>query len=195
MKKIILSFAACLMCVTLLAACGGNNASKTNSGSTSSTVTSSTVTSGDTTSSEAGTTSSEAGTTSSEAGEPSSEASTANTGTGAYSTLEDFVNSDEMQEQINAVIDSMKDSGIDVDVTAEGNKLIYLYTYPESALEGVDMEALTTTLDEALESSASTFEGIASSLKSAVNIDDPVVVVTYAQPDGTPITSKEFAAK
>ncbi len=193
MKKIVMSLAACLVCVALLAACGGSGDSKTESGNISSSAVTSSSSSGETTF-EAGESTFEAGESTSEAGAAEADETSSEVGSDTFSTLEDFINSDEMQSQISSIVDSIADSGITVDVTAEGNRLTYLYTYSADILEGVDMDSLTSTLNDVLESSADTFEGIASSLKSAVNIDDPVVVVTYAKADGTIIATREFTA-
>lgn len=108
--------------------------------------------------------------------------------TGKFKTLEDFVNSDIMQQQLEEQLSSLEGSGIALALTAEDNKLIYNFT-----IEDADLAADPSTLQSSLQSQASTFEAVASSLKAAVEVDNPVVVVRYLDNAGTEIVSQEFA--
>ena len=47
---------------------------------------------------------------------------------GKFATIEEFVNSDIMQEQIDSITSSLKDSGMNIKITGEGDKLV-LYVY------------------------------------------------------------------
>ncbi len=179
MKKNIIRLLACAMgvvCMMSLAACGGNNNSSAAKGDNSSAA--SGVESSQPASSEAA----------------SSAAAGGLNANGKYNTVEDFVNSDLMQSQFESMKSQLEgdDDSMSIDLSAEGNKLIYSFTYSAEALEGVDTDTLATTLDSAMDSMASTFEGIASSLKDAVDVDDPVVEVTYYTSDGTELCSREF---
>lgn len=112
--------------------------------------------------------------------------------TGKFDTLEDFVNSDIMQQQLEAQIASLEGTGISAELVADGDKLVYNFT-----IEDADVAALMdkATLDSTLESQASTFESIASTLPTAIeNIENPAVVVRYLDPTGAEITSMEFTA-
>lgn len=126
--------------------------------------------------------------------EPASEETTDDSSdaavTGKYATLQEFLEDDITQEQLNTQIESLEGSGITADVTAEDNKLIYSFT-----VENPDLAAAmdAATVESTLESQASTFEAIASSLKAAVEVENPVVVVRYLDNTGAEITSKEFA--
>lgn len=173
MKKNLLRALACGMALFMglsLAACSGNDASSAaNSSSASSSVESA---------------------ASDPASEPASEAADGGlTASGKFASIEDFVNSDEMQSQLSEMLASMGDS-LDIDVRGEGNKLVYEFRYPE----GTATDGLAAQLEEALSSLESTYTGIATSLKDAVEVENPVVVVTYAESDGTVIYSQEFPA-
>lgn len=50
-----------------------------------------------------------------------------------------------------------------------------------------------STLESSLQSQASTFESVASSLKAAVEVENPVVVVRYLDNTGAEIVAQEFA--
>lgn len=111
---------------------------------------------------------------------------------GKYKTVEDFVNSDVMQSQLSGMMESMASAGMSIEITGQGNKLIYTFVYED--LYGVDQEFLGNALAEALESMSDTFESVAASLKEAVEVENPVVVVEYVTADGTVLCSREFAA-
>lgn len=110
---------------------------------------------------------------------------------GQFASVEDYLANEQVQEQLQPSIDSVKNMGMDLEITGEGNKLIYTYTFTTQLDEDGVAEQLKTGLD----AQASTFEGVASNLKDIVNVDNPVVVVTYLNKDGTVLHSQEFSAK
>lgn len=176
-KNFVRIFAAmlALCCVLALTACtGGNDTSSApeSSATESETVDSSTI---------------QAEEESAEKVVEDAENSEANTGAGMFSSIEEFVNSDEIQSQIEA----MQTDEMGVTITGEGNKLIYTYTFAE----GVDTEGMAESLESAVQAQASTFQSIASTLSQAVNEENPVVVVVYQDSEGNEIYSAEFAAE
>lgn len=110
---------------------------------------------------------------------------------GKYASIKEYVESDAVQSQLEAMLSSMDTSTMKMDVYGEDNKLVYSYTY---LMDLTGMGDIGATLDAALEQQASTFQSVASSLKLAVDVDNPVVVVKYLDKDGNEITSKEFTA-
>ena len=112
--------------------------------------------------------------------------------TGKFKTLEDFVNSDIMQQQLETQLASLEGSGIALNLTAEDNKLIYNFTIEDADLSAA-LAADPSTLESSLQSQASTFESVASSLKAAVEVENPVVVVRYLDNTGAEIVAQEFA--
>lgn len=108
---------------------------------------------------------------------------------GKYATLEDFINSDMMQDQLDSQIASLEGTGLTAEVIAEDNKLVYSFTITDpNVAAALDAASLQSTLD----SQASTFESIASMIPLAVEIDNPVVVVRYLDSAGAVIVSQEF---
>ena len=172
--KRILSWvlAACMMATMALAATACNSTSDTGSGSPSA------ASSQEVSSKEA---------SSSEASASSEGSSTAVTG--KYASVEEYVESDLFQTQLKSAMSSL--SGMDLKVTGEGDKLVYTYTYDE----GIATDGLASALSSAMETQASTFESLASSLKLAVDVENPVVAVRYLAHDGTEIYSHEYTAK
>lgn len=110
---------------------------------------------------------------------------------GKFASVEDYLANEQVQEQLQPSIDSVKNMGLDLKITGEGNKLIYTYTYATQ----LDEDGVAEQLKEGLNAQASSFEGVASNLKDVINVDNPVVVVTYLNKDGTVLHTQEFTAK
>ena len=106
---------------------------------------------------------------------------------GKIDSIEAFVATDEMQSQIKEAKESVEDGTLTM---AEGNKLVYVYTYQTD----LDIEATKEALATAIEQQASVFENVAKEIKNAVNVENPIVEVRYLAKDGTEIYSQEFTA-
>lgn len=110
-------------------------------------------------------------------------------GSGKYATMQEYVRSAEMQEHVASLQQTMEKQGLSMTITGEGNKLIYTYTYLSEV-----SDLIGDALEAALQEQSSTFESVAETLKQAVDVDNPVVVVRYLSSDGTEICSMEFGA-
>ena len=107
---------------------------------------------------------------------------------GKIDSIEAFVATDEMQSQIKEAKESVEDGTLTMDIVAEGNKLVYVYTYQTD----LDIEATKEALATAIEQQASVFENVAKEIKNAVNVENPIVEVRYLAKDGTEIYSQEL---
>ena len=96
------------------------------------------------------------------------------------------------QEELASQMESLEGSGMSMELTAEDNKLIYNFTIEDADLSAA-LAADPSTLESSLQSQASTFESVASSLKAAVEVENPVVVVRYLDNTGAEIVAQEFA--
>lgn len=112
------------------------------------------------------------------------------TGSGKFATVADFANSSEVQSQLELQKKNLDGTGMDIAITGEDNKLIYTFTY----LELENQEGMAEALEQGLESQKSTFVGVAKSIKLAVDVENPVVVVQYLDAKGDVIYSAEFTA-
>lgn len=176
MKKNFFRLLACVMAFAMvlsLAACGGD--SKSSSASSSASSAASSEASGSEASSEA---------SSSEA------SSSAATNTGKYASVSEFLADPTVSAQLESVMASLDDS-MNIDISGEGDSLIYTFTFTE-ALE--DVETVKATMEEMMteESFASTFRGIAASLADAIEVENPSVIVTYLDTDGSEVCSQEY---
>ena len=108
---------------------------------------------------------------------------------GKAGPVEDYLSKPEVKAQMDAMSDSLGSSGMQIEISGEGNKLIYAYTF-ESQLDNLD--EVKTALEDAMEAQASVFSSIATTLKTEAKVSEPVVVVRYLNADGSLILEKEY---
>lgn len=106
-------------------------------------------------------------------------------------TIESYINTEEVQSQMTSLKQAATSMGATMDITGEGNKLIYTYTFNEDT----NTEGYSEALKASLDAQASTFENLASSLKTATGVENPVIVVKYLDSKGEELASGEFEAK
>ena len=107
--------------------------------------------------------------------------------------LEKYFQTDEMQEMVQAAKDSVEGSGMSIEILAEGNTLIYEYTFEEDSFDDSMLDAVKEQLVSGLESTASTFEGIASDLNDELKVENSTVVVRYLY-NGETLAESEYTA-
>lgn len=106
------------------------------------------------------------------------------------STLEEYVAQDsDLQEQLDSLADSQEGMAVEI----KDNQIIYTYTYPQQIDEDV-LDDVKAQFESAMESTASTFEGIASSCEEETGISGITVKVVYLNNDGSEIYSNEYSA-
>ena len=111
--------------------------------------------------------------------------------TGKYAAMEDYVNSQAVQDMVDSMVGSLEEQGIEIVLRGEGDRLIYEYTYQEQ----IDADTAASALESALAQQSGTFAQVAASLKEVVEVETPVVVVIYRNADGSEIYSQEFTAE
>lgn len=107
--------------------------------------------------------------------------------------LEKYFQTDEMQEMVQEAKDSVEGSGMSIEILAEGNTLIYEYTFEEDSFDDSMLDAVKEQLVTGLESTASTFEGIASDLNDELKVENSTVVVRYLY-NGETLAESEYTA-
>ncbi|MDE6149458.1 MAG: DUF4854 domain-containing protein [Ruminococcus sp.] len=118
--------------------------------------------------------------------ESSVEESEVSTDVSEGKTIQDFI--DENKETFDVLKDALKDSGMEMDILARENSLVYTYKYTTDV---GDTETVKAALDQGLESQKDTFVQVLDSLKLAVPTTESVIV-EYLDMDGNVITSGEF---
>lgn len=107
--------------------------------------------------------------------------------------LEKYFQTDEMQEMVQEAKNSVEGSGMSIEILAEGNTLIYEYTFEEDSFDDSMLDAVKEQLVSGLESTASTFEGIASDLNDELKVENSTVVVRYLY-NGETLAESEYTA-
>ena len=107
--------------------------------------------------------------------------------------LEKYFQTDEMQEMVQEAKDSVEGSVMSIEILAEGNTLIYEYTFEEDSFDDSMLDAVKEQLVSGLESTASTFEGIASDLNDELKVENSTVVVRYLY-NGETLAESEYTA-
>ena len=108
---------------------------------------------------------------------------------GFYDSVEEYLQSDIMQQMLETLKSSMQD--VDIEVTANGNTLQYVYTYETE----MDKDVIGPILDKQMEAQASTFKGIAQQVKSVVNVDEVLVEVIFLNADQTVLSKTTFSSE
>ncbi len=104
--------------------------------------------------------------------------------------LEELVSDETFQQQVKSMSSSYKAQGIELSVTAEGNKLVYTCAYTIDIEDpATAKEKLTEYLDGA--KMTSSFNSILKSVQTTVP-EAESVVVRYYDKDGNELVSKEY---
>lgn len=180
----VLSAVMALMMVISLVACGGDSKSGSSSESSSGSSSSS--------SSE-----SSAEATPEPAPESTPDSSESSSAAGTYATVTEFL--EDNRDTISAAIEQTVggQDKMEISLDSADDSLIYKFIFTDSAMEGIDEEALTAALEEQINADAftTTFEGIADSVKSVVTQDAVKIEVIYAKADGTELVHKTYTSK
>lgn len=110
---------------------------------------------------------------------------------GGNNSLEDYINSEEVQSQLSTLEKSLEGSGMNIKISAKDNKMVYTYTYEN--MEKSDK--LTQQHEAAMQAQDSTFQATADKIKSEVGVDSASVVIEYVDKNGEMIYTKEYTAK
>lgn len=82
--------------------------------------------------------------------------------------LKSYIQSDAVKEQIDSMT-SQFESMLDIDVKAEGEKLVFDFTY-KTQLDDATLQTVKPSLETAFSSLASTFETLANQIKKEVGL-------------------------
>lgn len=110
---------------------------------------------------------------------------------GKKKSVEAYVKSSEVQEVLETTQSELSGTGLSVDITADGDKMVFTYTYADYEKADVDVELL----EAGMEAQASTFQEMANEIKKNVSVDKPSVVLEYVDKNGELIYSEEFVAE
>lgn len=105
-------------------------------------------------------------------------------------SLESFIESSVFQEQVKTYKEMYSDT-MDVDVIAEGDSLVYLYTLKEQYDEK-EAALFKSTMEASESSMESAMLEVIDSIKETVKVDNPAVIVRFCNADDTVIYEKTY---
>lgn len=131
---------------------------------------------------------------------PSDDATTAPSGTtsstGIYKNMEEYISDPTVKASLDQAIKSAAGSGMTIDITAEGNTLIYKYTYNQQmSSDSVPVETLKQSLETAMNSQKDQMQNFANQIGNVVKETPAIISLQYIDADGTPLYEKEFIAQ
>lgn len=106
--------------------------------------------------------------------------------------LKSYIQSDVVKEQIDSMT-SQFESMLDIDVKAEGEKLVFDFTY-KTQIDDATLSIVKSSLETAFSSLASTFETLANQIKKEVGLAGATVVININNADGKSIVNFEYKA-
>ncbi len=111
----------------------------------------------------------------------------------SFTSLEEYLSNSTVKASLDAVIESMEAQGISLDITAQGNTMVYTYTYQEQLdlSDPAQKDAMVNALDSAMESQKDTFETSLNQIRSVINPQVTIKIV-YLNNDGSEIATYNF---
>ncbi len=101
--------------------------------------------------------------------------------------LEDYA-----EENLRFAEEQMDGSGVNLEITVDGNSLIYIYTN-ETQMDNND-GSVTSQLDAAAESNADSFQSVVDQIAQDINQQDIQLKVVYLNADGTELGSYSYSS-
>lgn len=101
--------------------------------------------------------------------------------------LEDYA-----EENLRFAEEQMDGSGVNLEITVDGNSLIYTYTN-ETQMDNND-GSVTSQLDAAAESNADSFQSVVDQIAQDINQQDIQLKVVYLNADGTELGSYSYSS-
>ena len=101
--------------------------------------------------------------------------------------LEDYA-----EENLRFAEEQMDGSGVNLEITVDGNSLIYTYTN-EPQMDNSD-GSVTSQLDAAAESNADSFQSVVDQIAQDINQQDIQLKVVYLNADGTELGSYSYSS-
>lgn len=106
--------------------------------------------------------------------------------------LKSYIESDTVQKQLDSMTSSFE-SMLDIDVKAEGEKLVFDFTY-KTQIDDSTLDLMKSQLETSFNSLSSTFESLANQIKKEVGIENATVVININNSDGKNIINLDYKA-
>ncbi len=105
-----------------------------------------------------------------------------------YASVEEFVNSPDVQEQLQEASEQYQADGLTITAAAQGDKLVFTYTVSTQ----VDAATTIPALEMEFDAQASSFNTVIDQMREQIDVENPSIVLRYVNADGSEILSREF---
>ena len=105
-----------------------------------------------------------------------------------YASVEEFVASDIVQQQLSDASAQYQDEGLTITASADGDKLVFTYAVSTQ----IDAASTIPALEMELDAKASSFTSVVEKMKEQIATENPSIVLRYVNADGSEILSREF---
>ena len=106
-----------------------------------------------------------------------------------FASVQEYL--DAQKDQVDAVIEQNKNSGMSMEVKADGDTLIYRYVYDETVTV---TQYVIDSFDSSLDLYKSQFESILDEMEKYIDAKNPAVQLLYENPDGSLVYSCLFTS-
>ena len=96
-----------------------------------------------------------------------------------YASVEEFVQSEEVQQQVQKASEQYQ---------ADGDKLVFTYAVSTQ----IDAAATIPALEMEFDAQASSFTEVIQQMREQIDVENPSIVLRYVNADGSEILSREF---
>lgn len=107
-----------------------------------------------------------------------------------FSSVQEYLESDDVQAQVQQFIASVDGSGMKMDITAEGDSLVYTCTF-ETQIDVT--EEIKDYFENAYETQQDTMDDMLEQMGELISVKNPSVIFRYLNADGTEISSHEYS--
>lgn len=104
-----------------------------------------------------------------------------------FASVQEYI--DAQKDEIDEAIKQNEDSGMSMEVTADGDTLIYRYVY-NTAIPVT--QAVVDTFNSSLDTYKTQFNAILSEMERVIDVKEPAVKLLYENPDGSLVYSCVF---
>lgn len=105
-----------------------------------------------------------------------------------YASVEEFVQSEEVQQQVQQASEQYQADGLTITASADGDKLVFTYAVSTQ----IDAAATIPALEMEFDAQASSFTQVIQQMREQIDVENPSIVLRYVNADGSEILSREF---
>ncbi len=105
-----------------------------------------------------------------------------------YASVEEFVQSEEVQQQVQKASEQYQADGLTITASADGDKLVFTYAVSTQ----IDAAATIPALEMEFDAQASSFTQVIQQMREQIDVENPSIVLRYVNADGSEILSREF---